>query len=868
MDLGTIHAYRALGGNLFPTCSGAVGDPARKRPLLRGWQKRQYPDEFLLAYANAGHGIAWAIPEGLVVFDVDVASPARPAKQGATSWGRLEAKIGQLLHYGVTTATGGRHYYFRTGFSELEANKSAYPDIDIKRPGGYVLIAGSCHWEGGYYQASPSVYAYGLRPEYIPVAPDRLLLEFLKKTQTASHKSVEVLPVGKVARLLDLLDPNDFASNDTWLPIAMAVHSATGGSDEGLDAFASWCAKDPQYADDTTIPARWYSFDAKGPVTSATLLKAVRQSINGSTQAVRAFNEILGLTFDDAVSLFGTNTIPSEQLNEQKLPQASVGQPDTISVAEPTQPREQAIDRAVVMTNGNDELKVLTDVVQCLPGVAETCGFFQRGAELVHVLSERTERGVVRANIRPVPPPVLRAAVTGSVNFQKTIPSKDGSWQTVPCPMPGPTANALSMLGNWPGTQRLRRLVTGPVLATSTTAVIKPGYYRDLALLYSGQDLNVPRYQLSREGAQWSASNLLDLVCDFPFAKPSHKSAWLSFLLTLVARPSIHGPVPLNLVVSTDKDSGKTLLCKLASSIATGDFDTAPMSATDEAEFEKRMVSMLLCGHSVIVMDNEKNASDIGGPWLDQFLTSAQITSRILGESRAVTFDNDVTLAMTGNSLRVNPDADTIRRIVVTYLDKGAQAKRVFKHGNEDQLIAMVKMRRGMLLGDVFNIFMAYAQAGRPRFCKPYSSYEDWDAIVRQSILWLGLPDPLDGLKDAPDTLDSQAETRSICVEALLMLLIRKGQPATTNELMDLIKELKGASAYGVNDPVIAAVREAANSTRRDFEQLNSQRLGVLFRSNANIWGASEPKRRIIRVGSAGNAAKWWFENAADRVQT
>lgn len=867
MDIGTIQAYRALGGNLFPTCSGAVGDPARKRPLMRGWQKRRYPDDMLVAYAMAGHGIAWALPEGVLVFDVDVASQARPHKQGGSSLASLEAKLGQLPHYGTTTATGGRHYYFRSGFSQLEASK-AYPDIDVKRPGGYVLIAGSCHWEGGYYQASPLIYQYGLRPELIPIAPDRLLIEFAKhERRTEGAKPSEVLPCDKVAKLLDLLNPDDFASNDTWLPIAMAVHSATGGSDEGLEAFASWCARDPQYADDQTIPARWYSFDASGPVTSATLLKAVRQSISGSDESVRAFNQILGLSFDDAVALFSPTTdqqTPTPEPAQPQPSQQSVAAPDPISIATPSQPSASPLDRAVVMVNGNDEEKVLSDVVQCLPSVAEPRGIFQRGAELVQILSERTERNVIRATIRPIPTPVLRAAVTGGINFQKTIPAKDGSWQTVACAMPGPTANALSLLGNWPGTQKLRRLVTGPVLATRNTAVIRPGYYKDLGLLYSGHDLNVPHYQSSREGAQWSATNLLDLVCDFPFAKPSHKSAWLSFLLTLVARPSIHGPVPLNLVVSTDKDSGKTLLCKLASSIATGDFDTAPMSATDEAEFEKRMVSMLLCGHSVIVMDNEKNASDIGGAWLDQFLTSAQITSRVLGESRAVTFDNDVTLAMTGNSLRINPEADTIRRIVVTYLDKGAQERRNFKHGNEDQLMAMVRAKRGSLLGDVFNIFMSYAAAGRPRFTKPYSSYEDWDAIVRQSIIWLGLPDPLDGLKDAPDALDTQAETRSICVEALLLLLARHGKPATTNELMTLIRELKGSSPYGVNDPVVAAVREAANSTRRDFERLDNRGLGLLFRNFANLWGTSEPRRRIVRVGKAHNAAQWWFETATN----
>jgi hypothetical protein len=43
---------------------------------------------------------------------------------------------------------------------------------------------------------------------------------------------------------------------------------------------------------------------------------------------------------------------------------------------------------------------------------------------------------------------------------------------------------------------------------------------------------------------------LLGLVADFPFARPEHRSAWLAFLLTPLARHAFAGPAPLFLVDS------------------------------------------------------------------------------------------------------------------------------------------------------------------------------------------------------------------------------------------------------------------------------------------------------------------------------
>ena len=63
---------------------------------------------------------------------------------------------------------------------------------------------------------------------------------------------------------------------------------------------------------------------------------------------------------------------------------------------------------------------------------------------------------------------------------------------------------------------------------------------------------------------------LLDVVCDFPFAADTHKSAWLAGLLTALSRRAFAGPAPLFLVDANTRGSGKSMLTDVISTILTG----------------------------------------------------------------------------------------------------------------------------------------------------------------------------------------------------------------------------------------------------------------------------------------------------------
>ncbi len=139
MSLHSALALAAHGFRVFPLAAGtkippkgfpwrqeATSDPDRIRQL---WA--QYP----------GCNVAVATGAGTIVLDVDV----KKGKKGAESLEALEAMGLPLDGFRTRTATGGVHVYLKTDHPHANSvNKlAAFPDIDIRCEGGYVVGPGS-----------------------------------------------------------------------------------------------------------------------------------------------------------------------------------------------------------------------------------------------------------------------------------------------------------------------------------------------------------------------------------------------------------------------------------------------------------------------------------------------------------------------------------------------------------------------------------------------------------------------------------------------------------------------------------------------------------------------------------------------------
>lgn len=155
--------YARLGWYVFPvqgirdgrcTC-GVDCDSPGKHPHVKGWPNVATTDSKLIApwwlqWPDANIGVACG-PSGLLVVDID------PRHGGHKSLERLEGLHGRFYQTRARTGGGGLHLFFKkpagtTVKSRSNAFGNAYPGIDIRTDGGFIVLPPSLHVSGMRYQ--------------------------------------------------------------------------------------------------------------------------------------------------------------------------------------------------------------------------------------------------------------------------------------------------------------------------------------------------------------------------------------------------------------------------------------------------------------------------------------------------------------------------------------------------------------------------------------------------------------------------------------------------------------------------------------------------------------------------------------------
>jgi hypothetical protein len=73
-------------------------------------------------------------------------------------------------------------------------------------------------------------------------------------------------------------------------------------------------------------------------------------------------------------------------------------------------------------------------------------------------------------------------------------------------------------------------------------------------------------------------------------------------------------------------------------------------------------------------------------------------------------------------------------------LEERPEERTGFRHPS---LLGWVGDNRGKLMSAAMTILSAYCKAGRPsQGLAPFGSFEGWSDVVRQAVVWVGLPDP------------------------------------------------------------------------------------------------------------------------------
>lgn len=143
-------------GVLACQCSVQNCKNAGKHPRWRNFKKKATSDpdrirQLFRRYPEANYGVVTG--SATIALDADV----RSDENGLLTLDYLQLDEVERLPYTVEVVTGrdngSRHFYFRTSaHAKIRTRTKVLPGLDVRAEGGYCVLPGSRHIEGGYYR--------------------------------------------------------------------------------------------------------------------------------------------------------------------------------------------------------------------------------------------------------------------------------------------------------------------------------------------------------------------------------------------------------------------------------------------------------------------------------------------------------------------------------------------------------------------------------------------------------------------------------------------------------------------------------------------------------------------------------------------
>ncbi len=473
--------------------------------------------------------------------------------------------------------------------------------------------------------------------------------------------------------------------------------------------------------------------------------RRVARSLHGKAASIKVV-DLPGLPErGDASDYFGNGGTAAEL--EQIVNAAPPWSPLAVDSPEPGDERP-----VIVVTTERHEV-----VDQAVAALGNDPRVYQRAHSLVAVRRDNAPgRGFIRPPGSPVivdlPLPTLGERLTEHADWRKVRKTREGDVETVAAQIPDWAVQGTAARGDWPRVRHLEAVVEAPILRPDGSILDTPGYDDRTGLLYEpGAEFSPVPDRPTRADAETAAEELLDLVADFPFAcEPGRErnrgfdaAAWLSGLLTPLARFAVAGPCPMFLFDANVAGSGKSKLCDLIAVISSG----RPMARTDypdeNDEMRKCITAIALAGERTMLLDNI--AVTFGGSALDGALTGQTWRGRILGLSK-MTPELPLFTIWYGTGNNVGFRGDAVRRVVQCRLDspeERPEERTGFRVAGD--LLQHALANRPRLVRAALTILRAYHVAGRPRQDLTPMDFVAWSEVVRSSVFWATGLDPCAG---------------------------------------------------------------------------------------------------------------------------
>ncbi len=345
------------------------------------------------------------------------------------------------------------------------------------------------------------------------------------------------------------------------------------------------------------------------------------------------------------------------------------------------------------------------------------------------------------------------------------------------------------------GLKPLDAIISAPLMRRDGTILVDPGYDAHTRLLLDMTEpaQNVPE-RPSPEQLEAAFNRLWEPFEAFPFVGPVDRAVMLCALITGIERPVLTTS-PAFAFDAPRQGTGKTLLAECVSILATGERPNAwPHVDRNEEETRKRLLTSLRSGARVLLWDNITGTFD--SPSLAAMLTSDVYTDRVLGVSSAEAYPNRLVTLLTGNNF--TPSGELPRRVMTCRLD--AQSERPYTRAFTFNPSDVCMAHRQALVAAGLTLLRGYVSAGCPKMSDvSVGSFDQWDAMVRQAVLWVAqyvapaglLGDPLESILTRAES-DPADDAHCALMKAWLALFGQR--QVTARDLFDVYKK---ASQYG-----------------------------------------------------------------------
>jgi hypothetical protein len=240
---------------------------------------------------------------------------------------------------------------------------------------------------------------------------------------------------------------------------------------------------------------------------------------------------------------------------------------------------------------------------------------------------------------------------------------------------PSAVIHALIDAGHW-GFPDLVGIVNTPTMRPDGSLLTEPGYDPVTQLWYKpGRDV-VPAVPERPTKAEALAARqvLNELLTNFPFAddKEVSRSVAMAGILTTVLRGQFRA-APLFLVLAPEPGTGKTYLCKLIATIATGREVSGSTGAENTEEMEKRLTADAMEAPAILHLNNI--SFDLESALLSEMVSENAVNIRPLGKTERVPCDcSAMTVFVNGNNIRVI--GELVRRTLTCRLDAKTAAQK------------------------------------------------------------------------------------------------------------------------------------------------------------------------------------------------